>query len=80
MKIKFTKLPTTDEIIKISLDGGQSFTEVELSFPTVLLLLAGIVPLANYPVYSQTFRHGNQLPHSPQKPDKNPILLLHSTS
>lgn len=27
MKITFTKLPTTDGTIKISLDGGQSFTE-----------------------------------------------------
>lgn len=27
MKITFTKLPTTDGTIKVSLDGGQSFTE-----------------------------------------------------
>ena len=27
MKIKFTKLPTTDGTIKVSLDGGQSFTD-----------------------------------------------------
>ena len=27
MKIKFTKLPTTDGTIKISLDGGHSFTD-----------------------------------------------------
>ena len=27
MKIKFAKLPTTDGIIKVSLDGGQSFTD-----------------------------------------------------
>ena len=31
MKIKFTKLPTTDEIIKISLDGGQSFTDYNVA-------------------------------------------------
>jgi hypothetical protein len=27
MKIKFTKLPTTVKTIKVSLDGGQSFTD-----------------------------------------------------
>lgn len=27
MRIKFTKLPTTVETIKVSLDGGQSFTD-----------------------------------------------------
>ena len=31
MKIKFTKLPTTDGIIKVSLDGGQSFTEYNIA-------------------------------------------------
>ena len=31
MKIKFTKLPTTDGIIKISLDGGQSFTDYNVA-------------------------------------------------
>lgn len=31
MKITFTKLPTTDGIIKVSLDGGQSFTEHNLA-------------------------------------------------
>ena len=31
MKIEFTKLPTTDGTIKISLDGGQSFTEHNLA-------------------------------------------------
>ena len=30
MKIKFTKLPTTDGIIKVSLDGGQSFTDYNI--------------------------------------------------
>lgn len=27
MRIKFTKLPTTVKTIKVSLDGGQSFTD-----------------------------------------------------
>lgn len=31
MKIKFTKLPTTDGTIKISLDGGQSFTDYSVA-------------------------------------------------
>ena len=31
MKIKFTKLPTTDGIIKVSLDGGQSFTDYNIA-------------------------------------------------
>ena len=31
MKIKFTKLPTTDGTIKISLDGGQSFTDYNVA-------------------------------------------------
>ena len=31
MKIKFIKLPTTDGIIKVSLDGGQSFTEYNIA-------------------------------------------------
>ena len=31
MKIKFTKLPTNDGIIKISLDGGQSFTDYNVA-------------------------------------------------
>ena len=31
MKIKFTKLPTTDGIIKVSLDGGQSFTDYNVA-------------------------------------------------
>lgn len=31
MKIKFTKLPTTDGTIKISLDGGQSFTDYSIA-------------------------------------------------
>ena len=31
MKIKFTKLPTTDGSIKISLDGGQSFTDYSIA-------------------------------------------------
>ena len=30
MKIKFTKLPTTDGTIKVSLDGGQSFTDYNI--------------------------------------------------
>ncbi len=31
MKIKFTKLPTNDGIIKVSLDGGQSFTDYNVA-------------------------------------------------
>ena len=31
MKIKFTKLPTTDGTIKVSLDGGQSFTDYNIA-------------------------------------------------
>ena len=31
MKIKFTKLPTTDGTIKVSLDGGQSFTDYNVA-------------------------------------------------
>ncbi len=31
MKIKFTKLPTTDGTIKVSLDGGQSFTDYSIA-------------------------------------------------
>ena len=31
MKIKFTKLPITDRTIKVSLDGGQSFTDYNVS-------------------------------------------------
>lgn len=31
MKIKFTKLPTTDGTIKVSLDGGQSFTDYSVA-------------------------------------------------
>lgn len=31
MKIKFTKLPTTDGTIKISLDGGQPFTDYNVA-------------------------------------------------
>ena len=31
MKIKFTKLPTTDGIIKISLDGGNSFKDYNVA-------------------------------------------------
>ena len=31
MKIKFTKLPTNDGTIKISLDGGQSFTDYNVA-------------------------------------------------
>ena len=31
MKIEFTKLPTTDGIIKVSLDGGQSFTDYNIA-------------------------------------------------
>ena len=31
MKIKFTKLPTNDGIIKVSLDGGQSFTDYNIA-------------------------------------------------
>ena len=31
MKIKFIKLPTTDGIIKVSLDGGQSFTDYNVA-------------------------------------------------
>lgn len=31
MKIKFTKLPTTDGVIKVSLDGGQSFTDYNVA-------------------------------------------------
>ena len=31
MKIKFTKLPTTDGIIKISLDGGDSFKDYNIA-------------------------------------------------
>ena len=31
IKIKFIKLPTTDGIIKVSLDGGQSFTEYNIA-------------------------------------------------
>lgn len=31
MKITFTKLPTTDGTIKVSLDGGQSFTEYNIA-------------------------------------------------
>src|SRR5574344_2008620 len=31
MKIKFTKLPTTNGIIKVSLDGGQSFTDYNVA-------------------------------------------------
>ena len=31
MKIKFIKLPTTDGIIKVSLDGGQSFTDYNIA-------------------------------------------------
>ena len=31
MKIKFTKLPTTDGSIKISLDGGQSFNDYNIA-------------------------------------------------
>ena len=35
MKIKFTKLPTNDGTIKVSLDGGQSFTEFKSAFESV---------------------------------------------
>ena len=31
MKIKFTKLPTNDGTIKVSLDGGQSFTDYNIA-------------------------------------------------
>lgn len=31
MKIKFTKLPTTDGTIKVSLDGGESFTDYKVA-------------------------------------------------
>lgn len=31
MKIKFAKLPTTDGTIKVSLDGGQSFTDYNIA-------------------------------------------------
>ena len=31
MKIKFTKLPTTNGTIKVSLDGGQSFTDYNVA-------------------------------------------------
>ena len=31
MKINFTKLPTTDGTIKVSLDGGQSFTDYSIA-------------------------------------------------
>ena len=31
MKIKFTKLPTNDGTIKVSLDGGQSFTDYNVA-------------------------------------------------
>ena len=31
MKINFTKLPTNDGTIKISLDGGQSFTDYNVA-------------------------------------------------
>ena len=31
MKIKFTKLPTNDDTIKVSLDGGQSFTDYNVA-------------------------------------------------
>ena len=31
MKIKFTKLPTTNGIIKVSLDGGDSFTDYNIA-------------------------------------------------
>ena len=31
MKIKFTKLPTTNGTIKVSLDGGQSFTDYNIA-------------------------------------------------
>ena len=31
MKIKFTKLPTTDGTIKVSLDGGQSFKDYNIA-------------------------------------------------
>ena len=31
MKIKFAKLPTTDGTIKVSLDGGQSFTDYSIA-------------------------------------------------
>lgn len=31
MKIKFTKLPTTDDIIKVSLDGGNSFKDYNVA-------------------------------------------------
>ena len=31
MKIKFTKLPTTDGTIKVSLDGGQSFIDYNIA-------------------------------------------------
>ena len=31
MKIKFTELPTDDRIIKVSLDGGQSFTDYSIA-------------------------------------------------
>ena len=31
MKIRFTKLPTTDGTIKVSLDGGESFTDYKVA-------------------------------------------------
>ena len=31
MKIKFTKLPTTDGTIKVSLDGGNSFKDYNIA-------------------------------------------------
>ena len=39
MKIKFTKLPTTDGTIKVSLDGGNSFKDYKIKVCPCMCLL-----------------------------------------
>ena len=53
MKIKFTKLPTNDGTIKVSLDDGQSFTDY-----SVADVHEGGIPLSDNQDYEKSkFRH-----------------------